>query len=166
MMSRSRTYIVYALLTALVGGHLYDIALRQEHWPFSNYPMFATVMNSELNTYQIVCLTTVPGGGEREVPFDGRAIPALPPYKFQNTLRRYDTGSKADPAKLRRLLADYLETYEARRKAGLHDGPAVHGLRLYLVHIPLQLPPVPVNLKTLQWQDARLVIEVRGTVLS
>ena len=23
------------------GGHLYDAARKQEHWPFSNYPMFA-----------------------------------------------------------------------------------------------------------------------------
>src|SRR5439155_24954100 len=105
MISRPRIYFVYGLLAVLIGGHLYDVALRQEHWPFSNYPMFANVMQSDLNTYQIVCLVDAPGGGQRELPFDARSIPALPPYKFQNTLRRYDSGSRADPQKLRQVLS-------------------------------------------------------------
>jgi len=32
---------VILLVGAIVLGHLYDIARQQEHWPFSNYPMWA-----------------------------------------------------------------------------------------------------------------------------
>jgi hypothetical protein len=28
------------LIAGVIGGSLYDIVTRQEHWPFSNYPMF------------------------------------------------------------------------------------------------------------------------------
>ncbi|HSV14215.1 MAG TPA: hypothetical protein VLI90_08140 [Tepidisphaeraceae bacterium] len=156
-MSPRRLWIVYALLAVLVGGHLYDALRFQEHWPFSNYPMFAGIAQPELTTYQLIGLS-----GDREVPIDNRAIPALPPYKFQGTLRRYDTTSKADPQKLRAMLSDYLDAYETRRVRHLHDGPPLDGIRLYLVRIPIQLPPVPVDLKHGDHGDhPRMVMEVR-----
>jgi hypothetical protein len=155
-MAPRRLWIVYALLAVLIGGHLYDAVRGQEHWPFSNYPMFARVSLSELTTYQLIGLS-----GDREIAIDNHAIPALPPYKFQAQLRQYDTGSKADPQKLRSMLGDYLAAYETRRARHLHDGPPLDGIRLYLVHIPLQLPPAPVDLKNGDHGDQpRMVMEV------
>jgi len=42
-MSRIRGLLVHLLIAGVIGGSLYDIATRQEHWPFSDYPMFALV---------------------------------------------------------------------------------------------------------------------------
>ena len=36
-----RVRLVYGVVGAIVLGHLDDIARQQEHWPFSNYPMWA-----------------------------------------------------------------------------------------------------------------------------
>jgi hypothetical protein len=156
-MSRRRLLVVYGLLAVLLGGHLYDAARGQEHWPFSNYPMFAGIAQPDLTTYQFMGLTPSADGTTREVVVDWHAVPVLPAYKLQSTLRHYD---KTDRAKLQRLLRDYLDTYEARRKLGLHDGPLLVGLRLYLVHIAIQLPPVTADLKAGRWSDAQLVMEV------
>jgi hypothetical protein len=156
-MSRRRLLVVYGLLAMLLCGHLYDAARRQEHWPFSNYAMFAAIAQPDLTTYQFIGLTQSADGSSREIAVDWHAIPVLPAYKLQSTLRHYD---RTDRPKLQRLLHDYLDTYEARRKLGLHDGPPLVALRLYLVHIPIQLPPVTADLKTARWSDARLVMEV------
>ena len=40
--------------------------------------------------------------------------------------------------------------------------PPLVGIRLYLVHIPIQLPPVEVDLKAGHGEDARLVMEVQA----
>jgi hypothetical protein len=156
-MSRRRILVVYGLLAVLLGGHLYDAARGQEHWPFSNYPMFAGIAQADLTTYQFIGVTQASDGSAREIVVDWHAIPVLPAYKLQSTLRHYD---KTDRPKLQRLMRDYLDTYEARRKLGLHDGPPLLALRLYLVHIPIQLPPVTADLKAGRWSDARLVMEV------
>ena len=40
-MTAARRRMIYGLMATLVIGHLYDIATRREHWPFSPYPMYS-----------------------------------------------------------------------------------------------------------------------------
>src|SRR5215208_251314 len=39
--SPRRRLLVYAVIAVILLGHAYDIIRQQEHWPFSNYPMWA-----------------------------------------------------------------------------------------------------------------------------
>jgi hypothetical protein len=158
-MSRHRLWVVYVLLAFLVGGHLFDAAFAQEHWPFSNYPMFARTATSPLRQYVLTCLTSDAGGVEREMILDWRCVPSLPPYKFDGQLRHYAAGSQPDPKKLQRMLGDYIAAYDARRKLGLHHGPVIHGLRLYKVDIPLEIPPRPETVVDGHPEQAVLVME-------
>ena len=40
-MSRQRLFLIHAALIVLIVDHLYDIIQDREHWPFSQYQMFA-----------------------------------------------------------------------------------------------------------------------------
>ena len=42
-MSRMRLILAHLAIAGVIGGSFYDIVMRQEHWPFSNYPMFSSV---------------------------------------------------------------------------------------------------------------------------
>src|SRR5437868_3920033 len=50
-MSTSRKLLLNLLFGALILGHLYDIVRDEEHWPFSQYPMFNTVWRSPTFTH-------------------------------------------------------------------------------------------------------------------
>lgn len=154
-----RLMVVYALIAFLVGGHLFDAAFAREHWPFSNYPMFARRATSPLGRYVLTCLSTGPDGTQQEIPLDWHWVPSLPPYKFDGELRHYSTGSKPDPQKLQRMLADYIATYDARRQLGLHHGPPIHGLRLYQIEIPLTIPLVVEGFHNGRPDRAKLLLE-------
>src|SRR5688500_17914793 len=45
-MSGRRHTAVNLLIAFIVGASLYDIVRDEEHWPFSQYPMFSRVTNS------------------------------------------------------------------------------------------------------------------------
>ena len=42
-MPKHRLLLAHLLILGILGGSFYDILTRQEHWPFSNYPMFSTI---------------------------------------------------------------------------------------------------------------------------
>ena len=128
-MTPRRLVLAHLLIAAVVGGSLYDIATSQEHWPFSNYPMFSTVHRKHvLDNWSRVFGVTSDG---REV-----AILAYPelwpldqsrlPLGIRRLAQEPGSGSRVQAA-----LADILRRYEERRIAGRHDGPAFEGLRLY-----------------------------------
>jgi len=129
-MSRARLLLVHALIALVIGGSAYDILTRQEHWPWSNYPMFAQVHRTRvLSWYRLY------GVDEHD-----REIPLLKPaYLWPLDQSRLSIGLRAiaqqrgGDARLREAVANALDRYEERRRAGAHDGPELRGMRLYAV---------------------------------
>jgi hypothetical protein len=128
-MTPRRLILAHLLIAAILGGSLYDIARGQEHWPFSDYPMFSTVHQRRVldNWYRVFGVTS-----------DGREVAIL---KYEELWpldqSRLPLGIRSiaqqpgNEARVEAALSDILRRYEERRIAGLHDGPAFEALRLY-----------------------------------
>jgi hypothetical protein len=149
-----RRWVVYGLMAVVVGGHLYDLVVDREHWPFSQYPMYAHAAREwSMLVPRLVGVRA--DGGEITLwetrylePFDqARLVQAI-----QALMQAPDGRSRAATA-----LADCLARYERRRRAGVHDGPALAALRLY--HVLWTLQPSAANVEHPDRRD--LVLEVR-----
>jgi hypothetical protein len=144
-----RVRMVYAVVGVIVLGHLYEIARQREHWPFSNYPMWAQVTDKwELKNVDVVGVTD--SADAAEVKLDDPAYFAPLPVYYQRLIlgkfaRRQSTRE--------RVFADYLRRYEQRRKAGLHHGPPLKGLRAY--EVVWTMDPTASNVRT---PDRRAVL--------
>jgi hypothetical protein len=128
-LTRQRLWFVHALIAFVIGGHVYDIVLDKENWPFSPYPMFSQVDTRE--THETLRIFGITAGGEIPLlsfqslhPFDQCRLPAALTY-----IRERESAS----ADLREAVHDVWTRYEARRRSGAHDGPALHGARLYVL---------------------------------
>ena len=131
-MGRRRLYVAHAALGFILLGHGYDIVRQQEHWPFSNYPMWAR-LSREWHVRQVAPVGLTDDSPPREVDlmYEGYFAPMPLQYqrlKFQAVAR----GRRA--AERDKVLGDYLGHYERRRAAGLHGGPPLVGMRLYERH--------------------------------
>ena len=126
-MNPRRVWLVYAVVGVIVLGHLHEIVRQQEHWPFTNYPMWATVTR-DWHIREVMPFGVTDETGSRE--FDLREpkyfapMPAI--YQRLNFQRAAGRANVRD-----RMLGDYLRRYEDLRRAGRHDGPPLKGLRLY-----------------------------------
>jgi hypothetical protein len=129
-MSTARLIVVHVVIALVLGGSAYDILTRQEHWPWSNYPMFAQVhRNAVLSWYRLY-----------GVDDQDREIPLLnPAYLWPLDQSRLSVGLRAiaqehdSGPRLRDAVANALDRYEDRRRAGAHGGPELRGMRLYSV---------------------------------
>ena len=122
-----RTWLVNGAVAALVLGHLMEIVRQTEHWPFSNYPMWARV-SKEWHETQVVPMGVADDDPTEEVPLTNPGYFAPMPVYYQ----RLNFRSVAKKPKVRdQLLRDYLDRYERRRAAGEHAGPPLRGIRLY-----------------------------------
>ncbi len=157
-MSRYRLWVFYGLLAFLVGGHLYDGVRGQEHWPFSNYPMFRGTVQRDRTTYLIAFVTDEPE--PREVMAQGKWVPGQPMYKFLPEIESLASAKYGNPAELHNELAGYLATYQALRANGKNDGPKVKALRLYRWTFVLDLPFKKVDLEAAVPNGAELVQQV------
>ena len=118
----------------VVGGGIYAIAIdapyAQEPWPFSAYPMYSELRRGRsLERHRLFGVTR--DEPPREIPLvDPSYLYPLEHSRFYFTLgrleRRRDGGRALETA-----MSDTLDRYEARRRAGLHDGPPLRGVRLY-----------------------------------
>src|SRR5215210_2580506 len=127
-MSTRRLLIVHSIILFVVGGSLYDIGTRQEHWPFSNYPMFSVVHRQPILTWFRLFGVTPDG---REVallryndlwPLDQSRLPLC--------LRHIVDSPESGP-RLQSALTDVMQRYNARRAKGEIRGPELRGIRLY-----------------------------------
>ncbi len=127
-----RVWLVYGVVGAIVLGHLYDIAFQVEHWPFSNYPMWARPAKDwYIKNVVPVGITAGPEAAEVELT-NPKYFAPLPPHYQKIAISRVANPRRAaqrDP-----MLRDYLAYYERLRAAGKHDGPRLRGVRLYEVH--------------------------------
>jgi hypothetical protein len=151
-MSTTRLAIAHFLILFVIGGSLYDIGTRQEHWPFSNYPMFSTIHRRPTLTWLRLFGVTAEN---REVallkynelwPLDQSRLPL--------GLRRIADGPDARP-RLQGALTDVMRRYNERRAKGEINGPELRAVRLYKVGWTLE--PFAANLD--QPESRELVAE-------
>jgi hypothetical protein len=127
-MTRARRIFLNLVLLAFVAGSTYDIATDQEHWPFSQYPMFSEVWRSP--TFSWLRLFGVMADG-REFPLDAnRYVAPFDQSRLPKALRQMRGEADAD-ARLRSAVADCLARYEVLRAQGRHEGPPLVAMRLY-----------------------------------
>lgn len=149
-MSKFRMAIVNLLLVLLIAGSIYDIVTDQEHWPFSQYPMFSGVWRA--TTFRWYRLVGVREDG-REVTLDDRHY--IEPFDQSRLHAAFvRLAERPDAARdLHAAVANCLERYERQRLTGRHDGPALHEMRLY--QFEWRLDPDARNVDT---PDARHLI--------
>jgi hypothetical protein len=125
----------YALIGFLVGGHAYDLWRDEEHWPFSQYPMFSALETSR--EFTALRLYGVSASGV-ELPL--LAYSYLAPLDQCRVSTALSWMARTADAEAR--FADVLRTvhqrYERRRAAGDHSGLALAGVRLYRSRWTLQ----------------------------
>jgi hypothetical protein len=122
-----RVGLVYAVVGVIVLGHLYEIVRQQEHWPFTNYPMWARVTR-DWHVREIMPFGLTDEPTPREIDLRDPKYFAPMPAIYQ----RLNFQRAASRANIRdRMLADYLKRYEQLLAAGKHDGPPLKGIRLY-----------------------------------
>jgi hypothetical protein len=140
-MSRIRVIIAHVVIAGVIGGSFYDIVTRQEHWPFSNYPMFSSVHRSWVLRWPRLYGVTAEG---TEVPLlSHRELWPLDQSRLPLGLRAMSSEPDADE-RVRSALLDVLRRYEGRRTSEEHSGRPLVAIRLYLVS--WQLEPFARNL--------------------
>ena len=69
-MRKSRVFVAHAVILFIVGASFYDIIRDEEHWPFSQYPMFNRVNTSRDLAW--LRLYGVTAGGDQRVQWCDR----------------------------------------------------------------------------------------------
>ena len=77
-MTPKRRIFAHVLIFAVILGSAYDIATRQEHWPFSDYPMFSTIHRATVLEWPRLFGVTADGSevalGRSRLPLAARSI--------------------------------------------------------------------------------------------
>jgi hypothetical protein len=131
-MAKQRIWLFCLLAAIITGGSLFDLLRDSEHWPFSPYSMYSSLVTSPtLTTLRMYGVTE--GESQTEFPlsdnrylqpFDNSRFPSAIDDIIRDPKRRY----LLDDA-----VRDCLLRYEALRRAGLHNGPPLQAIRLYRV---------------------------------
>jgi hypothetical protein len=149
-----RRGIINLVLIGFILGSAYDIVADQEHWPFSQYPMFSGTWRSSTFTWLRLFGVTADG---REFPLnENRYVSPFDQSRLPKALRQM--LQKPDgPARVRTALSDLFARYEELRNDEWHDGPRIVAMRLYELEWTIQ-----PNARNLDRPDRReLVAEVR-----
>ena len=129
-MSPWRVRLVYGVVGVIVVGHLHEIVRQQEHWPFTNYPMWARV-SRDWHVREVMLFGVTDEPSPREVDLRDPSFFAPMPAIYQ----RLNFQRAASREKVREaMLGDYLRRYEQLRRDKRHTGPPLKGLRLYEWH--------------------------------
>jgi glucosyl-dolichyl phosphate glucuronosyltransferase len=152
-LSPARVLFVDLLLALLIGGSFYDIYTGREHWPVSPYPMFSIVEREpSLRCLRIVGVSAG-AGGQEIILLDSDLIAPFDQCRLTSALSRTYSDEARRP-RIHEQLRDCLDRYEQRRRAGLHDGAPLDGVRLYEMRWTLQ--PDASNVST---PDSRQLID-------
>ncbi len=134
-MTTKRQILAHVLIFAVILGSAYDVATRQEHWPFSDYPMFSAIHRTTVLEWPRLFGVAADGSEVALVDYD--YLWPLDQSRLPIGLRHiYRT--ERDLPRVHAALEDCLARYERRRVAGHHDGPALRGIRLYMVAWDIQ----------------------------
>jgi hypothetical protein len=128
---------VVAVMVVLLGSHCLAIAGQIDHWPLSNYDMFAGPKPAAVSRLALVGVTS---RGEEFALDDPQFWKPYSPSKLGHCLRdakrrdekrrRQSAGNPA-PTALPAVIESLLAHYHQRRHARLHEGPQLAALRLY-----------------------------------
>jgi hypothetical protein len=148
--SRRRVLLVNSLIALILAASAYDVIRDDEHWPFSQYPMFSRVSEKrELTWLRIYAVTT----GGREFPLlTHRQVFPFDQSRLSKALGGIRTRPDHDD-EIRAVLKNCLERYERLRLQHRHDGPPASGMRLY--EVTWTLDPRAANLDT---PDSRTLV--------
>lgn len=124
-MPRGRRVVLSALFLFYIGGQTFDVVLKREDWPFSNYPMYSGVRGSTISREEVVGVTA---NGEIKLKPTKHFAP-LDNTRFQRVLKkiRHKNHGKDYQDALRQLFG----RYEELRTLGKHKDPPLLGLRSY-----------------------------------
>ena len=140
-MSTRRLLVAHFLILFVIAGSLYDIGTRQEHWPFSNYPMFSTVHREPSLTWLRLFGVTAEN---REVALlSYNELWPLDQSRLPLGVRRFADKPESAP-RVQAALTDVLQRYNARRAKGEIQGPELRAVRLY--KMGWRLEPFAANL--------------------
>jgi hypothetical protein len=142
-----RVGMVHLIIGLITAGSLFDIVTDSEHWPFSQYPMYASIpQDNREHTLSLARLFGVlKGDVSREIPLvKYEYIYPFDQNRLQGALVTRGGPEDRDQV-LTTALRDCLIRYEALRQAGRHDGPALQGVRLYRLFWRLDQAPWNVD---------------------
>lgn len=127
IMSRRRQMFLSALFLVLIAGQLFDIVLKREDWPFSNYPMYSGVRRNTISREEIVGVTT-----KGEITLNpGKHFAPLDNTRFQRVLSKLRRKSRS--AAYKEALRELFQRYEDLRIKGVHHDPPLLALRSYRI---------------------------------
>lgn len=127
-MTPLRRAFLSLVFVGLIAGSLYDIVRDEEHWPFSQYPMFSGIWRSP--TFSWLRLFGVTDAGQ-EFPLDAnRYILPFDQSRLHKALRQVVEDSDRAP-RLQEALSGMLRRYEELARESRHEGPPLAALRLY-----------------------------------
>ena len=136
-----RVFVNLVLLSFIVGS-AYDTITDQEHWPFSQYPMFSGVWTSRSFTWLRLFGVSADG---REFPLDAnRFVAPFDQSRLPKSLKQM-LEQPDGQARIRTALPDLYRRYEQLRLQDRHDGPALVALRLYELEWVLHPDAANVN---------------------
>jgi hypothetical protein len=120
--------LINLVLVAFIAGSAYDTITDQEHWPFSQYPMFSGTWSSPTFTWLRLFGVTADG---REFALDeNRFVAPFDQSRLPKALRRM-LELPDGAARIRTALPDLFARYEQLRRDHTHEGPPIVALRLY-----------------------------------
>ena len=129
-MSHRRLAWIHGLILTVLAGSLYCIAADAEYWPFSQYPMYSTIVRpGAYSDLTLVASTATEPARE----FSLTAEKYLIPFDWVR-LREALVRLEAQPdhrAKLSEALRGCWQRYDMLRRAGRHHGPPLAAVRLY-----------------------------------
>lgn len=132
-----RLWLVHVLIGVLAGGSLGAIVVDTECWPFSPYAMYSDLRRERSLTW-LRLFGVLEGGEAREIPLLASAY-LLPFDKARLPMALARMHPHPNNPAVRAAVRDCLLRYEARRRAGHHQGPPLRGVRLY--RLTWQLDP-------------------------
>jgi hypothetical protein len=148
--TRGRVIAANVLIGFLLAASAYDVFRDEEHWPFSQYPMFSRIAEKRELTWLRLYVVTLDG---QEFPLiTHRQVFPFDQSRLSKALGAIRTRPDADVA-IHAALANCLERYERLRLAHRHDGPQAARMRLY--EVTWTLHPGAANLDT---PDSRTLV--------
>jgi hypothetical protein len=116
--SRPRMILATSLILSLITIHLYEIIASTEHWPFSSYPMYSELHDSD--TFTTLNLIGIRASDNKPIPLNS----TWQRKTFTRLARRDDA-----PQKLHSALKKFFDAYQ--KEAKKNHKPPLKSLRLY-----------------------------------